>query len=151
MRLLSQVSLFFGLFAQLHLAHAACGAYGNGQPPCETPFDVGKIEHVVIDTNWKATNVNRGEVDCYAWRQMTVEDVTNYLKKAGRITKHAYVKGDLSACDATGTLTTGKGRKARWFIGMDGEGGLEWTDSQHGVYLYCSRCGGLVDRKDRKP
>jgi len=87
----------------LPTAHAACGGYDK---PCEKPLQLGKIESIVIEQNWKLSeNSNVPRDTCDDLQQLTPDDVRKYFEKAGRIdpvVANEYIT--ISPCRAYGTM-----------------------------------------------
>jgi len=139
MRSIFRIAVLLTFVTHIPLTHArACGEDGD---PCAEPFHIGKIATIVIEENWKATARHDG-TKCEEEDQLTVDDVRDYLQRAGRISEHdAVVTLSFPPCSAHGTLTTENGRHATWVIGLGGGGGsVLWTDTKEPVHLYCRRC-----------
>ena len=123
--------------ACLPVAHAAdCNDPGA---PCEQPLNLGRIESIVIEENWKLDNPLDTLVKCDALPALTVDDVRRYFEQAGRVDHPAGKNIAVSTCRAIGTMRVG-GRKVGWNIGLWRDGYVFWSNPKKSEPVYCSRC-----------
>jgi len=153
MRSVLRLAIWLLCLAYLPTANAACGEYDK---PCEKPLQLGKIESITIEENWKVDeDSNNPRNMCEDLHPLTPDDLAKYFKQAGRIddvVHNEYIT--VSACRASGTMKI-DGLNAYWDIGMLSDGYISWAENpgkpppaapKMPVHTYCQQCGPPFSR-----
>ena len=108
--------------------------------PCEQPLNLGKIDSIIIEQNWKLDNPLDTLIRCDALPALTPDDVRNYFEQAGHVDHPAHQNIPVSTCRAIGTMRITDGRKVGWNIGLWRDGYIFWSNPKKSEPVYCSRC-----------